>query len=185
MIVCGEAKTSIRMLNRRHFDALIVDAEIPGASALLEILPKTKSNQRCTTFLVGRNSGEVLSAQFVMQKPLTPEYAARSFKAAYGLMSQEHTRYYRYEVDLPVVLNLGKSEIAATMDNISTGGMAVRIPQKAEVGSQTHFHFQLPGTRDITGEGKVVWSVSQKAGIQFTAINPQQPLEKWLSQQMM
>ena len=91
-------------LHANRFDAVILDcADEQGASGLVASLRKTSANR--TALVVAmvdsqNNVREVFAkgANFVLYKPIIPERAATSLRAARGLMRRERRRNQRIPV---------------------------------------------------------------------------------------
>ena len=182
LVVSNDPNSAAKVLTRKHFDAVLVDCDLPGAQTVMEAVRGAKSNQRSIAFVISKISAPGMVVQFILQKPLTTEYAARAFKAAYAMMAQEHRRYFRIDVNLPVFLMVNNLETKVTMEDLSAGGMAVRTSNPLAATSIAKFRFRLQDSDEIRGGAEVVWSMSQKAGLKFSAFegDSQKKLEQWL-----
>lgn len=182
LAISDDPDSAAQVLKRKHFDAVLVDCDLPGAQTVIEAVRGAKSNQRSIAFVISKTSAPGMVVQFILQKPLTTEYAARAFKAAYSMMAQEHRRYFRIDVSLPVLLMINNIESKVTVEDLSAGGMAVRTTNPLAATSIAKFRFLLQDSDEIRGEGEVVWSMSQKAGLKFSSFegDSQKKLEQWL-----
>lgn len=180
------------VLNKRKFDAIIVDCdERSGGKDVLRKVRETPSNKRAITFAIINNGTTVqdafaLGANFVLDKPLSPERAARSFRAAHGLMMRERRRYFRHKVKIGVSLFLPSGhEVKCMLSNLSETGMAVDIAQHFEQNTQVRVQFNLPATTHrVEAKGEIAWQDNAKqAGIRFLHIDQKQQreLEQWLA----
>jgi len=193
--VCSGAQTGNELLNKRKFDAVIVDCDdLPGGIEMLNGLRKTQSNASSVAFAVvnGKTSTRdafQLGANFVLQKPLTPVHASRCFNAAISFMVRERRRYFRHPVEIPIRISLKEGQdVSATTTNISEGGMAIRLTAaKVQKDTEVKLQFGLPGTgSSLEVKAKVAWSDEGHAGIKFIDVpqSSQYQLDKWLTDRL-
>jgi hypothetical protein len=119
-------------------------------------------------------------ANFVLEKPIHPERAMRSIRAALGLILRERRRYFRYAVDCPLTIQHGeRNEMQLGLENVSEGGFAAIIPESRELPSTSfRISFRLPKTEQlIAGKADVVWRRSGKVGMQFSMLRPESRIE--------
>jgi CheY-like chemotaxis protein len=180
--VCEASASAGEQLARRKWDAIIIDCDdVHGAVDVLRTVRRMPSNKTSTTFAIINGITSVrsafeLGANLALEKPLTPDRAKHSFRAAYGMMLAERRRYYRHPVDMAVTMKFGDKdsgrthEVFADAVNISEGGMAVKLksepPQTKAVAT---LHFMLPGTKNwIETPGSIAWADGEGlAGIRF------------------
>ncbi len=192
--VCSGIQTGNELLNRRKFDAVIVDCDdLQGGVELLNDLRKSHSNASSVSFAVvnGKTSTRdafQLGANFVLQKPLTPVNASRCFNAAISFMVRERRRYFRHPVDIPVKITLKEGlDFSATTSNLSEGGMAVRLTAKLQKSTEVKVQFALPGTASsLELKAMIAWADEGHAGIKFLDVpqSSQYQLDKWLTDRL-
>ena len=192
--VCSGTQTGAELLNKRKFDAVIVDCDdLQGGVELLNGLRTTQSNASSVAFalLNGKTSTREafqFGANFVLQKPLTPLNASRCFNAALSFMVRERRRYFRHPVEMPVKISPGQNfEMNASATNLSEGGMAVRVTTKLDKSTDYKVQFTLPGTNtSLEVKAVVAWSDEGHAGIKFVEVpqSSQYQLDKWLTEQL-
>ncbi len=192
--VCSGIQSGYEFLNRRKFDAVIVDCDdLHGGVELLNGLRKSHSNASSVSFAVvnGKTSTQdafQLGANFVLQKPLTPVNASRCFNAAISFMVRERRRYFRHPVDIPVKISLKEGlDFSATTSNLSEGGMAVRLTAKLQKSTEVKVQFTLPGTgSSLELKAMVAWLDEGHAGIKFIDVpqSSQYQLDKWLTDRL-
>ena len=77
--LCGEAPTAIRLLNRRKFEAVIVDLQLGEQTGLiLDEVHHSSSNKTAVTFGISNNDATATAAfrkksQFVFERPLSAQ----------------------------------------------------------------------------------------------------------------
>lgn len=194
--VCPENRPGRELLAKRKFDAVIIDCDdLQGGVEILRDLRTTQSNSKSVAFAVlnGKTTTQEAfqcGANFVLQKPLTPVHATRCFNAAINFMVRERRRYFRYPIEIPVHITLGKNpELTATSTNLSEGGMAIRTVAKLLRDTEAELRFTLPGASTTTLElkGQVAWNDGTgHVGIRFVQVpqSSQYQLDKWLTDRL-
>jgi CheY-like chemotaxis protein len=191
--VCRDAGVALQALDRRHFEAVVVDLNMYQAKEIMERVRFSPSNQTATTFALTSGPasapGSSSSANFVLERPLSAESLSRSLKAAYGIIMRERRRYYRCPVTIPVtVRNQEGQETPCETINISESGIAIQISSGLKTGTEVAVRFNLPGnqTRFVI-QSKVCWGdPSGRTGLQFLNLPvPQKTeLQGWLSHRL-
>lgn len=185
----SESAAALKAVSEVRFDAVLVDCAIEGAGDVLKLLRQSRPNRNTIAFAISDASLPTPSAfqagaHFVLSKPVSAEWLARNLRAALGPMLGERRRYFRYRLEVKIVLTAGPREIVAHSTNVSEGGLAIRTAEAANLSGAVGFKFELPETgRTITGEGEVVWTEAQgMVGVRFRSLvdGAQQNLEQWL-----
>ncbi|MFZ0950863.1 MAG: PilZ domain-containing protein [Candidatus Sulfotelmatobacter sp.] len=188
--VCQEVPTAVGLLNRRKFDAVIVDLQLGKQSGL--ILDETRispSNQTAVTFVISSGDAEGTAfrkrSEFVFERPISEESIRSTLKPAYGLILRERRRYFRCPVSVPVtILRQGVPELHCNSVNISEGGMAVSTFVPLVAGEDVQVQFTLPGQeRALSAESKICWLKSGQLGVRFVSLSKEckSELQGWLS----
>jgi DNA-binding NarL/FixJ family response regulator len=174
-------------LSKNKYDTVLIDcASVPDAHDILEALRQGRSNRRAVAFAIADDPDETqrafkAGANFVLEKPIHPERAMRSIRAALGLILRERRRYFRLDIDCPLMIQHGeRSEVKLGMENISEGGLAAIIPENCADFSSTsvRFSFKLPKSEQlISGKADVVWKRAGKIGLQFSMLRPESRIE--------
>lgn len=194
--VCRGARSGAEILCSEKFDAVIVDCDdLQGGLTVLKDLRKSPSNRSSIAFAILNGATTThqafeLGATFVMQKPVTPLSAMRCLSAGLGLMVRERRRYFRYSVELEVILRLGQNqEIRARTTNVSEGGMAIRATASLERGDTGNLALSLPdGRGTIETKAELVWvDGNGRAGVRFIEMpkNSREELDKWLEEEIL
>lgn len=188
--VCVEAANALALLNRRKFDAIIVDLQLRGqANAVLGNVRRSSSNRTAVIFTISDNDAETVSAfkagsNFVLRRPLSLTSIGQSLKVAYGLILRERRRYFRCPVKIPAALyRAGMPEVHGQTINISENGMAISTSVSLRPGANVQVHFTLPGheSRFVVG-ATIRWCRETCVGLQFTSVSPHltAELQEWL-----
>lgn len=189
--VCTAPASGLRMLRSKKFEGIIVDCDdIDCGTDLLSILRDEGYTKNSIVFAIVHGATSMsdafgMGANFVLEKPLNIERAARCFKAACGLMVGERRRYYRHNITIPVFLDFPNcSPITTQMRDLSQGGAMLNSPSELELDMHGTFRFTLPETRaNITGACEVAWKRDDRMGLRFNNVSKstQAALEMWLN----
>ena len=192
--VCPGILASIQLLNRRKFDAVIVDLQMgEQAGLILDEVRLSPSNQKAVTFAIG--DGDVDSTasfrrrtSFVFERPISLQSIRNTLKPAYGLILRERRRYFRCPISTPVVvLRRAKPEVRCNSVNISEGGMALSTSVPLSPGEKVHVQFSLPGHEvPFLAESTICWWKTGHIGIRFVSLSQEHKsaLQGWLSRQL-
>jgi len=118
--VCQAEVETICLLNRRKFDAIIVDLQLrEQAGLILNAARLSPSNQKAARFAISGSDAEGTAFRkntaFVFERPLSAKSISSTLRPAYGLILRERRRYLRCPVSTPVaILRRAKPEVAAT-----------------------------------------------------------------------
>lgn len=187
-----DCASAIELASRRHLDGLVIDCDhVPGGRGALAELRKTPANRQTLILAVvsGLTSAEEaldLGADFVLNKPIQQTRLRGVLDIAIPKMEREHRRYFRYDVDLPVRFSnpLGQS-FTARIQNISEGGLAIKLTNPVKLTGVVLVEFDLPSIEPQAFQAKadVVWSDSFVMGLRFLYIerNSGVALQTWLS----
>jgi hypothetical protein len=191
--VCQEVPASIRLLNCRKFDAVIVDLQLERQSGgILDEVRLSKSNQTAVTFAISGSDEESTSefrkkAAFVFERPLSKQSIHSTLKAAYGLILRERRRYFRYPVTIPVtIVRKDMPALHCYSVNISEGGMAVSTFVPLTAGEDVQVEFTLPDHQaPFLAESKICWWRTGHLGVRFVSLKERKSeLQDWLSQKL-
>jgi ActR/RegA family two-component response regulator len=188
--VCVEVPAALVLLNRRKFDAVVVDFQIRGqANAVLEQVRRSPSNRTAVIFTVSDSDAESVDAfkagsNFVLRRPLALTSIGQSLKVAYGMILRERRRYFRCPVKIPAaIFRAGMPTVHGQTVNISESGMAIATSVSLRPGVKVQVHFTLPGheSRFVVGAA-IRWCKETCLGLQFTSVSPHltSELQEWL-----
>jgi hypothetical protein len=192
--VCPEVPPSIRLLNCRKFDAVIVDLQLrEQAEAILDEVHLSPSNRTAVTFAICGSDAAATAAfrkkaSFVFERPLSAEAIRTTLKPAYGLILRERRRYFRCLVAIPVtILRHSLPEVRCYSVNISEGGMAVSTFFPLSPGEEVQVQFRLPDHEvPFLAESRICWRKTGHLGVRFVSFAPERKsqLQDWLSRQL-
>jgi len=191
---CKDAVSAGLLLKRRKFDAVIVDLQLGEQSGLiLDEVHLSASNRTAVSFGIGNSDAETTvafrkKAQFVFERPLSPQSIHKILNPAYGLILRERRRYFRCPISLPVIIQReGGQEIRCDSVNVSGGGMALSTQVPMAPGENVRVQFTLPDHEaPIVAESTICWLKTGHLGVRFASVADyhNSELQAWLSQKL-
>ena len=189
--VCREVPAAVGLLNRRKFEAVIVDLQLGQQCGLiLDEVRASRSNRTAVTFAIAGSDVEGTAsfrrrASFVFERPFSVQSIRNTLKPAYGLILRERRRYYRCPAAVPVtVLRTTMPDVRCASLNISEGGMALSTLVPLSIGEQVQVQFTLPGHEvPFSAESTVCWLKPGLLGVHFVSLSQEHKfeLQGWLS----
>src|SRR5579864_949282 len=182
-------------LTRRKFDAVLVDCDdVQSGCDVIRELRQGRSNAKSIVFAITNKVTTVkdafeFGANFVLEKPISVDRAARSLRAAHGLIMRERRRYHRHAVQATAHLSYGSlRDVPMPLSNISEGGIALAGSRTPDMQGAVAMRLHLPGCkRPLEAKGEFVWtSEAGRVGVRFTAIQNtvKSELDAWLTRQI-
>jgi diguanylate cyclase (GGDEF)-like protein/PAS domain S-box-containing protein len=191
---CKDAASAGLLLKRRKFDAVIVDLQLGEQSGLiLDEAHLSASNRTAVSFGISNSDAEATAAfrkkaQFVFERPLSPQSIHKILNPAYGLILRERRRYFRCPISLPVIIQReGRREIRCNSVNISGGGMALSTQVPLVPGENVRVQFTLPDHEaPVLAESTICWSKTGHLGVRFVSVadDHNSELQAWLSHEL-
>src|SRR5580704_17538920 len=192
--VCTEVPAAIHLLNRKKFDAVIVDLQLGEQSGkLLDEAHRSATNRTTVTFAISGSDRETTAAfrkrsSFVFERPLTAHSIRSTLKPAYGLILRERRCYFRCPVSIPVViLRRTKPEVRCSSVNVSEGGVALSTIVPLDTGEKVHVQFTLPGHEvPFVADSTICWLKTGHIGLRFVSLSQEHKseLQGWLSRKL-
>jgi len=186
--VCVDVSMALRLLNRKKFEAIIVDLGLAQADELLGQVRLSPSNRTAVTFAItdpGNSARFEIQPNFLMEKPLSAGSVGRTFKAAFGSIVRERRRSFRCPIEIPAALQVNGEEVDCYLVNISEGGLAISESPSLKPGSQVRVLFTLPGQLlRFKIESEVCWYDGKgRSGLRSLMIPSEQKsvLQQWLA----
>lgn len=186
--VCINVGMALSVLNRKKFEAVVVDFELLRADEILGQVRLSPSNRTAVTFAItdpARGARFETQPNFLIEKPLSTHSVGRTLKAAFGLIVRERRRSFRCPVQISATIVAMGVEAACELANISEGGMAITQSPALQPGTRVRVGFSLPGQRiRLTIEAEVSWlDAKRRAGLRSLMIPTEQLaiLQEWLA----
>ena len=182
-------------IDRRKFDAILIDCDdVQSGCDLIRELRKGKSNSKSIVFAITNRVTSVkdafaIGANFVLDKPVSADRAARSLRAAHRLILRERRRYHRHPLQTTAHVSYGNlRDVPIPLSNISEGGLALATARTADMKGPVSLRFELPGcNRSLEAKGEFVWTNDAgRVGVRFTAVPPttKSELDAWIARQI-
>lgn len=192
--VCTEAASALDRINRRKYEAVVIDFAMTNNGSFLEQLRNSPSNRTAVTFAMTGSPTETsralkVGARFALERPLTPDLIGHTLKAAFGMIMRERRRYFRFPVEVPVLLNRkGLPEAYGRTLNVSERGLAVSTSTPLFPGTEVTVQFTLPKpSLSITAQAKVCWYNDKGQGgfsFLFLPAHTASDLQEWLARRL-
>jgi len=189
--VCAGLQASIRLLNRRKFDAVIVDLQLgEDCGRILDEVRFSPSNRTAVTFAIGSSDADSTASlrsrtSFVFDRPCSMQSIRATLQPAYGLILRERRRYFRCPISMPVnILRRNRTGIRCRSLNISEGGMAVSTFVPLSAGEDVQVQFALPDHKEpFLAESEICWLRTGHLGVRFVSLSPdhKSELQVWLA----
>lgn len=171
-----DSQSAGELASRVHLDGLVMDCDVRGSASALDQVRNSRANQQTLILAVVNASLKEreaieLGADFALSKPIQPVRLNNILELAIPKMEREHRRYFRYEVDLPVRFcdQLGQSFVRGSIQNISEGGLAIKLLDPVKLKGVVSLQFELPSVEPqlFRGKAEIVWSDSFAMGLRF------------------
>lgn len=190
-IECAPSLAAARdLVANRKVDGVILDVDIKSALDLIARMRHSK-NARAFAFVCVKNDAEEAvalkgGANALLTKPLSVDAIAAKIGSFKSIIASERRRYRRHDVTLPVVITLAEIAYPGIVENISQGGIAVRLPCLLPTSSTVEFSFDLETGISIEGSAQLRWaSQDGLSGMEFRVLPPRckDELMNWLRAQ--
>src|SRR5882724_6844403 len=177
--VCLSAPEALDLTVLRHYSALVLDFDLPGAATVARMARLAPVNRRPVIFgMIGASTeiAETFQAgvNFIIYKPLASEQIVRCLRAGRGFMQADRRQSERQSLESLVYLQFGIAALPA---------MALHAPEPLPPVQQVPLRFVLPGTSDmVEGMGEVIWADDGgRAGMSFAHLTPasRKYLKQW------
>lgn len=189
--VCEDSISALELIGRSHFDGFIIDCDgIERGSELIVAARGSRSNRKSVIFTIVNETAAVtameLGSNFVLEKPLDAGRLSTYFQSSLRKMETEHRRYFRYElaIDAEVIRRDG-TIISAQILNVSDGGLALRLLDRAHLHGSVTVRFSIPNAKRtiITAVALICWSRGPVFGIKFFGMHDDSSAAyaEWLS----
>jgi CheY-like chemotaxis protein len=169
---------AVTRLAEERFDPVIVDFDDPETAALLlEGCGRLAGPDRHppVTIALLHDASQIRSilgagAHFILTKPIAPEQAQKTLRAAAALLKRERRQTLRVAVQAAISIRIDESNtVEGILLDLSTGGMDVLAAKPLPSAALVHISFELPdGGAGIEGDAEVAWSTANgQIGLRF------------------
>src|SRR6478736_5052532 len=149
-------------IKTHKIDSVILDVDIKSALEVIAHMRQSK-NARAFAFVCVSNEAESAvalkcGANALLTKPLEVKSIFSTVSSFRSIIASERRRYQRHDVTVPVVIGFNENTYQGIVENISQGGMAVRLPCLLPNSSLVEFSFDLESGMTIDGCAQVRWA---------------------------
>jgi ActR/RegA family two-component response regulator len=186
--VCLSAPEALDLTVQRHYSALVIDFDQPGAATVARMARLAPSRRRPVIFgMIGRLT-EIADAfqagaNFIFYKPLAVDQIVRCLRAGRGFMRPDRRKAARQSLESLVYLQFGIASLPAMVLDLNKNGLALQAPEPLPPVQQVPLRFVLPGTSHmVEGMGEVIWADDGgRAGMLFSRLTPasRKYLKQW------
>lgn len=181
-----------KLLEKRSFDALIVDADDgPATLSLLEKVKENGASRRALGIAISKVKtigNPPTGAHIVLYKPISVERVVHGLRAIKNLMARDR-RSGAIRVPVEVLASIQSERtgtVEVTLVDVSEGGAAIRCEQALPMSGLLSIECQLPQTSSlIKAVGEVVWrDAKNQFGLRFVNISngSRASLVSWLKE---
>jgi transcriptional regulator with PAS, ATPase and Fis domain len=139
----------------------------------------------------GGNQGKAADSLGISRRTLLRKlklYREDEDKPAAGTLSVSQQKYYRADLELPVMMKYANEQFEGVLTNLSLGGAGVRTEHPLKFGAPVSLYFAIPGTNSAADIlGRVAWTQKEgHHGIQFSDLpsSLRTTLQRWLQSEM-
>jgi DNA-binding NarL/FixJ family response regulator len=186
--VCLSAPETLDLTVQRHYSALVLDFDLPGAATVARMARLVPSRRRPVIFGMIGALTEIsetfqAGANFIIYKPLGFEQIVRCLRAGRGFMRPDRRESPRQSLESLVYLQFGIASLPAMVLDLNQNGIALQAPEPLPPVQQVPLRFVLPGTsHTVEGVGEVIWADDGgRAGMLFSRLTPasRKHLKQW------
>jgi CheY-like chemotaxis protein len=190
--VCLSAPEALDLTVQRHYSALILDFDMPGAATVARMARLAPSRRRPVIFGIIGKLTEIsetfqAGANFIFYKPLSVDHIVRCLGGGRGFMRPDRRTSPRKNLESLVYLQFGIAALPAMVLDLNHDGLALQAPEPLPPVQQIPLRFVLPGTSQmVEGMGEVVWADDGgRAGLLFSRLTPasRKYLKQWFVKQ--
>jgi hypothetical protein len=188
--VCLSAPEALDLTVVRHYSAIVLDFDLPGAATVARMARLAPSSRRPVIFgMIGALTGIAETFQagvnFIIYKPLVAKQIVRCLRAGRGFMRADRRQAPRQPLESLVYLQFGIASLPAMVLDLTPDGLALQAPEPLPPVQQVPVRFVLPGTTNmVEGMGEVIWADDGgRAGMIFSQLTPAsgRHLKQWFA----
>lgn len=176
-------------LRREKFDACVLDLK-PAMLPVVEAARSSPLNRRMVIYGISHGPGDAIpfikyGINAVLEWPFDRQTAHKVIRSTQSLIIHEFRRYVRVPVTTEVAMRVDGQKITALSEEISAGGMSIRVPQNLGAWSPMLLSFVLPSNNKVTITATVCWAREQEnlVGVRFGPADERRlQVRSWIDQ---
>jgi hypothetical protein len=161
-------------LEREKFEGCVLSLDAENAEELLAGARRSRSNSRIVIYALCSSTPQALrfsryGVNVLLDRPVTRASALRAVSASHLLVVNELRRYVRLPLATEVTVHAAERHLSGLSQEISAGGMSVRLPELLPEGTDTRVTFALPHTPAFSLRAVVCWQRpdASQIGVRF------------------
>lgn len=175
-----DALSALEIIGRGHFDGFVIDCDgVEGGSEVIAGIRGSRGNHQSVIFTIVNGATSYatateLGANFVLGKPVDASRLRAYLQSSLHKMESEHRRYFRYQLSLEAeVIRRDGKVVPAQILNVSDGGLALRLLDRARLHGAVTIRFHIPGANKgpVTAILAVSWCTEPIFGMQFVGMD--------------
>ena len=189
---CRDFSAAGQKLTTDQYHLILVDAPDEKTGNLLLSQARSSPTNQSALIVSVVNAGSsvrhifAMGANFVVYRPVSPDRARASLRAASPLARREKRQHRRASLRAEANLSYASVEsVPATLVDLSVEGLALQCTHELPKKSKIYFRFTLPGqTTCLQISGETVWQdATGRAGIRFLDVpqSARRLLKEWLN----
>ena len=176
-------------LRREKFDACVLDLK-PAMLPVVEAARSSPMNRRMVIYGISHGPGDAIpfikyGINAVLEWPFDRQTAHKVIRSTQSLIIHEFRRYVRVPVTTEVAVRVDGQKITALSEEISAGGMSIRVPQRLAPASPMLLSFVLPSNNKVTITATVCWAKAEDnvVGVRFGPADERRlQVRSWIDQ---
>jgi PilZ domain-containing protein len=176
-------------LRREKFDACVLDLK-PAMLTIVEAARSSPLNRRMVIYGISHAPGDAVpfikyGINAVLEWPFDRQTAHKMIRSTQSLIIHEFRRYVRVPVTTEVAVRVDGQKMTALSEEISAGGMSIRVPQTLVPASPMLLSFILPSNNKVTITATVCWAREQEnlVGVRFGPADERRlQVRSWIDQ---
>jgi DNA-binding response OmpR family regulator len=177
-----DALSALEIIGKSHFDGFVVDCDgVERGAEIIAAIRSSRGNRKSVIFAIVNGNTSLatateLGSNFVLGRPIEPSRLQAYLRSAVHRMESEHRRYFRYQLSVEAVLiTRDEKVIPAQILNVSDGGLALRLLDRAHLHGAATIRFVIPGVQAtvLLAKASICWATGPILGVQFVDMSPE------------
>lgn len=176
-------------LRKEKFDACVLNLA-PEMLSTVQAARSSPLNRRLVIYGISHNPGDAgpftkYGINAVLDWPFERQSAHKMIRSTQSLIIHEFRRYVRVPVMTEVAVRVDGQKFSALSEEISAGGMCLRVPQRLAAASPMLLSFILPSQNKVTITATLCWAREQEnlVGLRFGPADDRRlQVKSWIDQ---
>jgi PilZ domain len=178
-----------KRLSKEKFEGCVLRLD-EAAEPILQAARNSPSNRHMLIYGIATDTQSAMRyssfcINAIFRAPLERSAALKVVRSTYLLALHEYRRYVRIPLAVEVLLNADGRRVTALSEEISSGGMSLRVPELMHGKIKAQAKFVLPEALDININATICWrrETDSMLGIRFDSEdNARQLVRRWIDE---